>query len=87
MYIPFRIMSAVTASALVVEENKGLDVRNILSNLDVPDVVKMALRSNLKSYLEAIQVDGFEDKKKRKVYMIGNTGKCSLVYRYCKLPL
>ena len=62
----FRVMSAIIATALVVMEPKGIDADTAISNLDLPDVVKAALKSNLKSYLEAVKIDGYETQKKRK---------------------
>ena len=61
--------------ALVITEPKGSDIRRATLDLELPEAVKLTLKHNLKPYLEAIQIDGYEDKKKRKVFMLGNTGK------------
>ena len=68
-------MSAIIASSLVINDIDGIDVENTVSKLDLPDVVKASVTSNLKSYLEAIKIDGYEGKKKRKVFIFGNTSK------------
>ena len=75
VYSSHRVMSAVIASASVVDNRRGVDIEDTVANLDLPDVVKAAVKSNLKSYLEAIKIDGYEGKKKRKVFVFGNTGR------------
>ena len=42
------------------------DQKGILSVLSLPDIVKMALQSTLRTYLEDIKIGGFEKRKKRK---------------------
>ena len=58
------------------------DQKGILSVLSLPDIVKMALQSTLRTYLEDIKIGGFEKRKKRKVFIVGNTGKPILIYHY-----
>ena len=46
----------------------------ILEYLDIPDTVKANLMFNLKPYLQAIEVSGYEKNKVRKLMIVGNTG-------------
>ena len=58
----------------------------ILERLDIPDTVKANLKVNLRPYLQAIEVSGYEKNKVRKLMIVGNTGikryllKCKAVY-------
>ena len=43
--------------------------------LDLPSNVRTNLSDDLLPYLKAIQISGYESNKRRKVFVIGNTGK------------
>jgi hypothetical protein len=60
--------------ALLVVSPKGVDIRKTTLNLEIPEVVKLTLKQSLRPYLGSIMVDGYADKKKRKVFILGNTG-------------
>ena len=47
----------------------------IIELLDIPDVVKENLSTNLKPYLEGVNLSGIENKTIRKMMLVGNTGK------------
>ena len=44
-------------------------------SLELPHPVKSDLKNRLKPYLTALQLDGYQKTKKRKAFVIGNTGK------------
>ena len=74
-------MSVVLAVALVTtnDDKAKLDVLN--DHLDIPDFVKQNLDKNLLPYLRAIQLDGYENYRKRKMMIVGNTGKYFLILK------
>ncbi len=68
-------MSAFVAIAI---KNFGCDggVDDIIMEyLDLPDIVKQNIKQNLMPYLGAIELDGYEPYKMRKMMIVGNTGK------------
>ena len=77
-----RTESAMIAVAMVKDmlysQNKDVSGpgkhRAILERLDIPDTVKANLTVNLKPYLQAIEVSGYEKYKVRKLMLVGNTG-------------
>ena len=67
-----------TAIAMAEEDaisEKPTKFRNLLPYLEMPDPIKAQLTFKLLDYLEAIKLDGFQEKKKRKVFILGNSGK------------
>ena len=48
--------------------------KSILSKLSLPPFIKEDLNSRLKPYLEAVQLDGYDKRKIRKMIMLGNKG-------------
>ena len=54
---------------------KNEDAEKIEEYLDIPDFVKEDLSERLIPYLRAIQLDGYEKYKKRKLMIVGNTSK------------
>ena len=57
------------------QDERGSDkLLPILERLDIPDTVKANLVVNLKPYLQAIEVSGYEKNKVRKLMIVGNTG-------------
>ena len=81
----FRIMSAIIAIAFVRRRlfSKGGEYDNLLDNLDekleLPTNIISNLSDDLLPYLKAIQVNGYESNKRRKVFVMGNTGKKSKI--------
>ena len=71
-----RVLSATIASAILAQDVP--DQKRILAVLSLPDIVKVALQSTLRTYLEDIKIAGFEKRKKRKVFIVGNTGNLIL---------
>lgn len=69
-------MSAIIAMAFNIIEPKDLNIASL--DLDLPPNVMGNLKDTLKPYLEAIQIDGYEGKKKRKTFLMGNTGRNNL---------
>ena len=51
----------------------------IASYLDIPDFVKNNLSDRFIPYLRAIQLDGYEKYKKRKLMIVGNTSKLKII--------
>ena len=74
-------MSAIIATALVQRKHFSRDGKydNLLESfdgkLDLPPNILSNLEEDLLPYLKAIQVNGYESKKHRRVFVIGNTGK------------
>ena len=68
-------MSAILASAIVTLEPEESIVDDIIEHMDLPEIVKENLDMNLIPYLRAIQLDGYETYKKRKMMIVGNTSK------------
>ena len=69
------MMSAVIALAILVvgcNETFETDIRRYLY---LPEIVKDNLPRNLIPFLEAIELDGYEERKIRKMMIVGNTGK------------
>ena len=67
-------MSAIIAVALEIVQPNHPDKEEILHYVDLPDNIKRDLSSNLKLYLQAIELFGYEAKKIRKMMVMGNTG-------------
>ena len=68
-------MSAFIAVAIITVEYENSIIDLIKDQLDLPDLVKQNLKTNLLPYLRAIQLDGYEKYKKRKLMIVGNTSK------------
>ena len=67
-----------TAIAMTEEDDIGeipKKFRPLLPYLEIPDPIKAQLVLKMSDYLEAIKLDGFQEKKKRKVFILGNSGK------------
>ena len=71
---PFRVMSTIIAMGLVIVRPDDRLFATIASHLDLPDVIKGNLEERIIPYLQAIKLDGYDSKKKRKMFVIGNTG-------------
>ena len=63
-------MSAILASAIVTLEPEESIVDDIIEHMDLPEIVKENLDMNLIPYLRAIQLDGYETYKKRKMMIV-----------------
>ena len=72
-------MSALISTAHMVVKPKNVDIHTL--NLDLPRNVKSNLKDALLPYLKAIAASGFEKWKRRKAFIVGNTGSFScLIY-------
>ena len=71
-----RMNSVLIATAHLIETSSKFDLSSV--NLDLPQVVKANLNTMLPTYLKAIKLDGYSKEKKRKAFIIGNTGTCSV---------
>ena len=67
-----RKSSVLIVAAKVMTQSK-LNITTL--PLDIPRVVQNDLKVLLKPYLSAVKLDGYIKKKKRKAFVIGNTGK------------
>ena len=77
IFVLFRVLSAIIAVALTKSAEyppNHQDYQLILSHLDLPGNVKKDLKLNLGPYLQAVVLSGFEEKKMRKMMVMGNTG-------------
>ena len=72
-------MSAFLAVAIITLKCGQDVVGGIMEHLDLPENVKENLDTNLMPYLRAIQLDGYETYKKRKMMIIGNTSKSNYI--------
>ena len=73
--ISFRIMSAMIAVALTIVDPADRLSTDIKPYLELTDIVKLNLGQGILQYLQAIKLHGYESKKKRKMFVIGNTGR------------
>ena len=67
-----RKCSVLIATAKVMTRSK-LNITTF--SLDLPRMVQNNPKDMLKPYMNAVQLDGYQKKKKRKAFCIGNTGK------------
>ena len=65
-------MAAVIATAFVIISPATLDESSW--NLDLPKDIKDNMKYRLLEYLRALAIDGYEKRRKRKVFIVGNTG-------------
>ena len=65
--------SALIATAKLFVKNHHCDIKSV--NLDMPVVVQDNLQQYLLPYLNAVELDGYQTKSTRKVFVIGNTGE------------
>ena len=70
----FRNMSLVVAVALITVMKKQKHEQQILKSLSLPDFVRENIDDRLRSYLNAIALNGYSKKKIRKVTVLGNKG-------------
>ena len=70
-------MSAIIATALVTMNPDTSHININVMQLELPENVKRNLKQTLRPYLEALSVQGYETKKRRKCFVIGNTGRQS----------
>ena len=66
-------MSAILAIAIKTIGMEMNDSSLVMDKIDLPDFVKENMKDNLIPYLRAIQLDGYETYKKRKMMIVGNT--------------
>ena len=68
-------MSSIIGTALVMmgQEGNSLDINSW--NLEIPENVLNNLSGTLLSYLSALQKHGYAMQKRRRVFIIGNTGR------------
>ena len=71
-----RKSSILIATAKLMTKN-DIDLSKL--SLELPHPVKSDLKNRLKPYLSALQLDGYQKTKKRKAFVIGNTGKYEFV--------
>ena len=67
-----RKSSVLIATAKIMTESK-MDLSKL--QLELPDSVQSNIEVMLKPYLSALKLDGYQKAKKRKAFVIGNTGK------------
>ena len=67
-----RKSSVLIATAKVMTRSK-LNITTF--PLDLPQMVQNNPKHMLKPYMNAVQLDGYQKTKKRKAFVIGNTGK------------
>jgi hypothetical protein len=65
--------SALIATARLFVKNHHFDIKSV--DLDMPVVVQDNLEQYLLPYLNAVELDGYQTKSTRKVFVIGNTGE------------
>ena len=78
-----RAMSALIATASLMMKSCNFDIASV--DLDLPEGVKTNLEKALPIFLDAVQIDGYEDRKKRKAFVLGNTGNIILHLNTCIL--
>ena len=70
-----RLMSALIATASFC-----LDPKLVRSfQLDLLQTTKNDLKNELLPFLKAIQLDGYQDHRKRKAFVVGNTGNIFVI--------
>ena len=62
----------IAAGSLMVDSPK-FDVSSV--TLDLPENVKRNLKELLPTFLNAVQIDGYQTSKKMKAFVVGNTGR------------
>ena len=67
-------MSFIVAIAVGIVKPNYQHQQQIFKLLALPDFVKEDADQRLKVYLEAIQLDGYDEKKIRKMIVLGNKG-------------
>ena len=74
----YRIMSSVIATALNIAAPKHPNKNQILDLLLLPDLIKYDNGSKFKAYFQAILLNGYNQRKVRKVIILGNKGNSNL---------
>ena len=78
------MLSAIIATATIhkkhfskkkISEYEEKEMERIISDLNLPPNVRSNLANDLLPYLKAITKSGYETNRRRKVFVIGNTGK------------
>ena len=67
-----RKSSSLIATASLLVKDLCFDIRSV--NLEMPIVVQENLVQMLLPYLNAVTLDGYQNKQTRKAFVIGNTG-------------
>ena len=67
-------MSIIVAVALNVVDPNHRNRRMILRLLSLPDFIKSGNGDRFKAYFEAILLNGYSEKKTRKITVLGNKG-------------
>ena len=67
-------MSFVIATALNLVDPKYHNRRQILDSLMLPDFIKNDTGAKFKSYFNAILLNGYSQRKVRKITVLGNKG-------------
>ena len=67
-------MSIIIAVALNVVDPNHRNRRKILRLLSLPDFIKSGNGDRFKAYFEAILLNGYSEKKTRKITVLGNKG-------------
>ena len=70
-------MSIIVAVALNVVDPNHRNRRKILRLLSLPDFIKEGNGDRFKAYFEAILLNGYCEKKTRKITVLGNKGTYS----------
>ena len=74
-------MSAILSTAYTIVEPDYMDINSF--KLELPKAVTTRLKSALLPYLQAIGLSGFEKWKRRKAFIVGNTGKHTIFVLLC----
>lgn len=73
-FLNFRVMSAFIAIAIKTLKCDASTSEQLMDHLDLPDFVKQNIDKNIIPYLKAVEIDGYESYKMRKMMIVGNAG-------------
>ena len=68
-----RSLSALIAAASMMVQSMNSNISSF--ELDIPSFVMDDLDILLSPYLNALQIDGYQKRRKRKAFVVGNTGR------------
>ena len=67
-----RSLSALIGIASLMVQSTNINISSF--QLDIPSFVKADLHNLLPPYLNAVQIDGYQKRRTRKAFCVGNTG-------------
>ena len=65
-------LSALIASASLVVQSTTIDIESL--ELDIPTNIRSDMKGLLLTFLNAVQLDGYQTSRKLKAFVVGNTG-------------